>query len=276
MGVKQFLEFAFANVAEYGKIRCPCVNCDNYSYQNKKTVMLHLLSDGIIRSYNPWEFYGEKSNHEEPIDANQKDRSDGDEHQDSMLSGGEEDVDETFSMVNDLTNARAFHIMDEFQRLGGPEISESPEVLQKFARLVRDAEKELFLGCEKFSKLEFIVHLLHIKCLCGWSDKSLTMILELLKKAFDFDDTFPKNAYEAKKYTRDLGLSYVKIEACKNDCILYWKEHEHADKCPKCAHPRWKDKREEADDSDDESDKKGQRKNIPYKILRYFPLVPRL
>ena len=70
--------------------------------------MLHFLSDGIIRSYNPWEFYGEKSNHEEPIDANQKDRSDGDEHQDSMLSGGEEDVDETFAMVNDMTNGRAF------------------------------------------------------------------------------------------------------------------------------------------------------------------------
>jgi len=213
-GVKQFLKFAFANVVEYGKIRCPCVNCDNYSYQNRKRVMLHLLRDGIVRSYNPWEFHGEKSANEEPIHASQVDKSDGDEHQDPMLSMGEEDIDETFAMVNDITHARGFHIMDEFERLGGPEISESPEVLKKFARLVREAKKELFLGCEKFSKLEFIVHLLHIKCLCGWSDKSLTMILELLKKAFDFDDTFPKNAYEAKKHTHDRGLSYVKIEAC--------------------------------------------------------------
>ena len=62
----------------------------------------------------------------------------------------------------------------------------------KFRRLIRDAEKELFPGCDKFSKLEFMVHLLHIKCLCGCSDKYLTMILELLKKAFDFDDTFHK------------------------------------------------------------------------------------
>ena len=46
------------------------------------------------------------------------------------------------------------------------------------------------------------------------------MIPDLLKKAFNFDDTFPKNAYEVKRYTRDLGLSYVKIDACKNDCIL--------------------------------------------------------
>ena len=48
------------------------------------------------------------------------------------------------------------------------------------------------------------------------------MIFELLKKAFDFDDTFPKNAYEAKKCTRDLDLSYVKIEAC--GMIAYFTE----------------------------------------------------
>jgi len=199
-----------------------------------------------------------------------------DEHQGLMLSMGAEDIDETFAMVNDTTNARAFHIMDKFKRLGSPEINESLEVLKKFARLVRDAEKELFPRCKKFSKLEVTAHLPHMKCLCGLSDKSLTMILELLKKAFDFDDTFPKNACEVKKYAHDLGLGYVKIEACKNNCILYWKEYEHADKCPKCSHPRWKNKREEADDSDDESDKKGQRKSIPYKILHYFPLILRL
>ena len=79
-GVKQFLEFAFAIVAEYGKIRCPCVNCDKYSYQNKKIIMLHLFSDGIVRSYNPLEFHGEKSTYEEPIEASQMDESDGGEH----------------------------------------------------------------------------------------------------------------------------------------------------------------------------------------------------
>ena len=70
-------------------------------------------------------------------------------------------------MLHDMTNTTAFNIMGEFERLGGPSISDSPELLAKFGRLVRDAEKELFPGCEKFSKLEFMVHLLHIKCLCG-------------------------------------------------------------------------------------------------------------
>ena len=47
--------------------------------------MLHSLSDGIVRSYHPWEFYGEKFAHEELSDASQRDRSDGDEHKDPML-----------------------------------------------------------------------------------------------------------------------------------------------------------------------------------------------
>ena len=72
-GVKQFLEFSFTNASKEGKIRSSCVNCDNYSYQNRKTVMLHLLNDGIIRSYNPWEFHGGKSLLEEPIDVSEND-----------------------------------------------------------------------------------------------------------------------------------------------------------------------------------------------------------
>jgi len=94
-----------------------------------------------------------------------------------------------------------------------------------------------------------------------------------LKKAFDFDDTFPKNAYKAKKIHRELGLSYVKFDACQNDCILYWKEYENGKKCPKYAHPWWKEKSEKSDDSDHENEMRGKGKHIPYKVLHYFPLV---
>jgi len=120
-GVKQLLEFAFANAAKEEKIRCPCVNC--YSYQYMKTIVLHLLNDGIIRSYNSWEFHREKSLLEELVDVSENDK-----HQDLTVPRSQEDVDETFSMIHDITNASAFHIVDEFERLGGPEISEFAEV----------------------------------------------------------------------------------------------------------------------------------------------------
>uniref|UniRef100_A0A7N2LMQ0 Uncharacterized protein n=1 Tax=Quercus lobata TaxID=97700 RepID=A0A7N2LMQ0_QUELO len=35
----------------------------------------------------------------------------------------------------------------------------------------------------------------------------------------------PDSLYEAKKMIRDLGLDYVKIDACRNNCMLYWKEN---------------------------------------------------
>ena len=48
-------------MAKEGEIRCPCVNCDNYNHHNRKTVLLHLMNDGILKNYNPWEFHGERS-----------------------------------------------------------------------------------------------------------------------------------------------------------------------------------------------------------------------
>ncbi|KAM0932305.1 hypothetical protein DsansV1_C47g0242711 [Dioscorea sansibarensis] len=44
-------------------------------------------------------------------------------------------------------------------------------------KLLRDAEEELFPGCKTFSKLSFIVHLYHIKCLGGCTENHLQRCL---------------------------------------------------------------------------------------------------
>ena len=196
------------------------------------------MNDEILSNYNPWEFHGEKFSIEECTHESDEDNNDAIGSVDLIEPLVQNDVDETFAMVHDMRNTRAFNIKGEFERLDGPSISDSPELLEKFGRLVRDTEKELFPGCEKFDKVEVMVHLLCVKCLCSWSDKSLIVIIESLKKAFVFYDTFPRNAYEATKYTRELGLSYLMTGAYKNHCILYCKEHENAKKCPKYVHPK--------------------------------------
>ncbi|XP_028085588.1 uncharacterized protein LOC114286613 [Camellia sinensis] len=134
-----------------------------------------------------------------------------------------------------------------------------------FARLMRDAEQELYPNCQRYSKLSFIVKLLHIKVLNKWSNKSLTMILELLKDALPIGETLPCSYNEVKQILRDLGHDYKKIHVCKNDCVLFWKEYENEDKCPTCKEPRYKFHKGE-----------GKGKKIPHKVLRYFPLKPRL
>lgn len=116
---------------------------------------------------------------------------------------------------------------------------------------MNDAEEELFLGCQTFWRLEFIVTLLHLKVSGGLSEKSFSGLLSALQKAFNYDPNFPKSSYEAKKYTKDkdLGLNYAKIHACVNHCILYRKEYENADSCPICEESRWKEGSGELDDS---------------------------
>lgn len=87
--------------------------------------------------------------------------------------------------------------------------------------MVQDGQEQLYDRCEKYSKLSFLIRLYHIKCLCGISNKALSMILELLVDAFPFAKIF-SSFYEAKKTIIKLGLEYQKIDVCPNDCMLYW------------------------------------------------------
>ena len=89
------------------------------------------------------------------------------------------------------------------------------------------------------------------------SNKGLDMMLKLLIKVLPKGNLVSRSIYEAKKIIRDLGMSYEHIYACKHDCALFWKENENLEA------PRYKDTH-------------AQGKKIPYKVLRYFPLTPRL
>src|SRR5438128_2726701 len=90
-----------------------------------------------------------------------------------------------------------------------------------FYRLVDDASQELYPGCKTFSKLNFLVRLLHTKFLGGWSDKSFDTLLDLLREAFPEGAALPKNFYSAKKMVKSLALGYINIHVCENDCILF-------------------------------------------------------
>ncbi|XXG42245.1 hypothetical protein AAC387_Pa01g2566 [Persea americana] len=111
---------------------------------------------------------------------------------------------------------------------------------QLFDAMLNDLHLLLYPECKKFSKLEFLVKLMHVKIINRWSNKSFDMNLELIKAALPISETLPKSYYEAKKYMRDLGLGYVPIHACKYDCAFFWREHEHKLNYPECGEPRHK------------------------------------
>ena len=99
----------------------------------------------------------------------------------------------------------------------------------------------------------------------------------LLQFSLDFlhsNAKLSKDCYEAKKIIKDLGLTYEKIHACPKDCILYWKENANLEACLNCNRLGWESNESKGQQSTNASSKKKKKK--PTKILRWFPLKPRL
>ena len=67
---------------------------------------------------------------------------------------------------------------------------------------------------------------------------------------------------EIKRMLRKLGLEEVNIHACVNNCMLYYKEYADRTECHICGEKRYQEGRKS--------------KTIARKVLRYFPLAPRL
>ena len=254
-GVREFLQFATEHM-EPGEstIPCPCIKCNNINEMTPDEVGEHMFAWGVVVGYSRWVHHGEKYDHG---------CNDNDNH--PVVEEGDTGVDDMQEILDDV---RCERFIDDWPGVTfeshAPNIpSGSNGERNKIFKLMSDAAQELYTGCHKFSKLSFIVKLLHIKLINKWSDKSLTMLLQLLKDAFPSGAKIPKNHDEAEKIIRDLGLGYEKIHVCKNDCVLFWKEYKSKDKCPSCKAPRYKFN-------------KGKGKQVPQKVLRYFPLIPRL
>ncbi|XP_027166667.1 uncharacterized protein LOC113766700 [Coffea eugenioides] len=77
----------------------------------------------------------------------------------------------------------------------------------------------------------------------------------------------PSSYYEAEKLMNTLGLGYEKIDACPNDCSLYWGSAEKRTSCETCNELRW---------VVSENDPTREKRKIPQKVLWHFPLKPGL
>jgi Zn ribbon nucleic-acid-binding protein len=142
----------------------------------------------------------------------------------------------------------------------------------KYYELLKTAKKPLHPGT-KHSKLSATVHMYNLKCIGGISNEIFYDILELISQLLPpCDETFPINTYEAKKFLNDMGLRYEKIPACRNDCMLFWKDNKDLDSCIVCGESKWR--------ADTHLDEDGEvispRKKCPVKVLRWFPLISRL
>jgi len=69
-----------------------------------------------------------------------------------------------------------------------------------FERLVSDSGKPLYDGCIKFTRLSAVLKLYNIKVRNGWSDKSFTDLLALLKDMLPEDNVLPDRNYGGRYF----------------------------------------------------------------------------
>ena len=161
--------------------------------------MDHLICVGICQSYTKWIWHGEVV-----AKSNVSQRDDVSVEMDDRLE----------DMMPDIGQ-------DSFKRA------------YAYDTLCSDKDKLLYSECTNFTRLSAVLKLFNLKANNGWTDKSFTELLELLTEMLPEGNVMPSRYYEAKKILCPMGLEYEKIHACPNDCILYRKEYEKYNHCPK-------------------------------------------
>ncbi|WZZ76347.1 hypothetical protein YC2023_087717 [Brassica napus] len=125
------------------------------------------------------------------------------------------ELDSTFNLLDDIFPDISANMNEEHEEglSGQPMDTDRPSASsgnskkgEGFDEMFADYNQELYPGCDKFTKLSFILKLYHIKCMCGISDKGISMVLDLMKEAFShakLPDSF--NDMKKEKLTTLLG-----------------------------------------------------------------------
>ncbi|GKC14134.1 hypothetical protein Tco_1010916 [Tanacetum coccineum] len=122
---------------------------------------------------------------------------------------------------------------------------------KKFDDLLKEAEQKIYMNA-KYTKLSCLVHLYHLKSLNGWSSKSFSMLLEFLQDLLPIENLMSKTTHQVKNILANLRLSYEKIHACPNGCMLFWDGNEKEEVCSICGASKWKSTPEVASNDPDE------------------------
>ncbi|WVZ84337.1 hypothetical protein U9M48_031378 [Paspalum notatum var. saurae] len=216
-GVSDFMKHVSERFDEDAEILCPCRKCLNQFSKHKGQVEDHLYLFRMSRTYTVWIYHGEGSRTEIRESAS---------HQDEQFGSndGEDDpVDRLPDMVHELFNVEG----------------EDEEKKAMFAMLLEEMKQELYLG-SAYTRFFFVVKLLHIKSFYRISNVAFNALLVLLSSTFP-ECCIPASHQEAKKLIRVLGLGYVSIHVCPNNCILFQKGYKNYNECPVCGASRWKD-----------------------------------
>ena len=174
--------------------------------------------------------------------------------------------------------ATADSIHEEFIEVGDDNAVDEAESIDKQQPLDIDTERDvidtnfdggaleeslegLYEGARS-SKLAATILLMNLCTVHGVTNQCANELFSLLHShLLPENNTLPQTHHSAKSLTSKLGLTYTRIHACERGCILFRGPHENELYCPKCGGRRYRDE---------------ARRCFPLKVLRHFPIIPRL
>jgi hypothetical protein len=162
--------------------------------------------------------------------------------------------------------------MDEMLDAIWPELetnSEDPPTpeVEKFFDILRASEEPLHEHTI-VSIIAFVTHLMAIKSKFTFSNKCYKELLSLINDVLPSNHKMSKDMYQSKKLLSTLDMEYEKIDACENNCMLFYKEHKDETKCLKC------DKSRFVEVVNEDGEKVTMK--VAHKQLCYMPLMARM
>jgi hypothetical protein len=203
---------------------------------------MHLCKFGFMPGYDVWMHHRETIHQRIASVAEDEDDRSGDDRMDEMLDAIQSELE---------TNC---------------EDPPTPEV-QKFFDMLRALEEPLHEHTT-VSVLAFVTRITSIKSKFTFSNKCYKELLSLFSDVLPSNHKMPKDMYQSKKLLSALGMEYVKINVCKDNCIIFYKEHKNEMKCLKYGKPRFVE-------VVNEDGEKVMTKTAHNK-LHYMPLMPRM
>ena len=193
-----------------------------------------------------FESEGEGGNmfHEETEPLYQPTNSDYGQEDEGYMTCGEEDEEE---------------VEEEEDDIGG---GNNEECTDPLLSPVHEASKvPLYVG-SLVSLLSATIIIMNCSRIHGVSSAFINELLHVLSQVIlPQPNSLPTSEAAASSLLNKLGLGYEIIHCCANGCVLFRGPTKDANECPTCHKPRFR---------------LHGKSMVPWKVLRHFPLIPRL
>ena len=284
-------ELQWATQLQLIRMKCVCTKCKGRQKLLIRNVRNHLIRNGRHPHSRVWTGAGAEDSSDEEwahhlLGGSEIDRAEVDTMVDTrgiiqqaqdVVEDGETPAERVEREVSDAF-ATGDSIHEEYRDADVDEVAEAEEYrdgpgphdpLQQEetenedfdARVLEESVEALYDG-SKSSKLAATVLLMNLCIVHGVSNQCANEFFSILHlHLLPENNTLPKNYHAAKSLTMKLGLTYKTIHACEKGCMLFRGEHANALRCPKCNGRRYRNE---------------DRRAIPLKVLRHFPIIPRL